>query len=153
MSRIRALSRHGASPEHRVAAVLLLSVCIASCAIPISYYDVTTYQNLTDLKAETTMLVKSFDTVEFAQNEARIQVVHLDFLKAYEYEKGKGADNSATMTQFAKILALFEDDLSEYQQNGSRTLGAKYFGEAAIVLGQAFDIAIATENSKNQDKN
>ena len=36
--------------------------------------------------------------------------------------------------------------------HGPGTLGPKYFQEAARVLGQAFDIAIATENLKNKDK-
>ena len=153
MSRLRALSRHGALPAHRTAAGLLLLVGIASCAIPISYYDVTTYRNLTDLKAETTLLVASFDTVAFAQNENRIQAVQLALQKAYEYEKGKGEDNSETMTQFRKIMTLFEEDARDYRENGGQSLGPKYFAEAATVLGQAFDIAIATENQKNQDKN
>lgn len=152
MSRLRALSRHGTSPERRVAAALLLTVFIASCAVPLTYYDLTTYRNLTDLKVETTTLVQSFSTIELAQNEARVQTVHLALLKAYEYEKGKGADNSDTMRQFAKIMSLFDDDVKEYREGGGENLGAAYFAEAATVLGQAFDIAIATENLKNHDK-
>ncbi len=44
------------------------------------------------------------------------------------------------------------DDIKDYRENGNATLGPKYFQEAARVLGQAFDIAIATENVKNKDK-
>jgi len=152
MDRISARSRTGATRRRAIALSLATTAFIASCAIPISYYDVTSYRNLTDLKVETTVLVESFDTVEIEKNEARIQEVHMNLLKAYEYEKGKGEDNSDTVKQIKKILELFEEDLTDYRQNAQASLGLKYFREAAVTLGQAFDIAIATENSKNRDK-
>ena len=49
-------------------------------------------------------------------------------------------------------MKLFEDDIEEYRNNGPGVLGTKYFQETARVLGQAFDIAIKTENEKNKDK-
>ena len=125
----------------------------AGCSgIPISYYDATTYSQLTSLKAETTALVESFDTKKAADNESKIEETTLNLRKAYEYEKGKGSPNSDTTKQFEKITQLFGDDVKEYRENGSGSLGPKYFREAATVLGQAFDIAIATENLKNKDK-
>ena len=42
--------------------------------------------------------------------------------------------------------------MREYRDAGPGALGPKFFREAATVLGQAFDVAIATENLKNQDK-
>ncbi len=135
-----------------IALALSAIVVLASCAVPISYYDVTTYRNLTDLKVETTTLVASFDTVDLAENEARIQMVHMNLLKAYEYEKGKGQNNSDTMKQFALILGLFEDDVADYRESAGASLGPAYFREAAVALGQAFDTAIVTENTKNHDK-
>ena len=56
------------------------------------------------------------------------------------------------MRKFRKIVKLFESDVKDYRDNGPKSLGKKYFQEAAIVLGQAFDIAISTENLKNKDK-
>lgn len=126
---------------------------LAGCAsIPISYYDATTYTQLTSLKAEITTLVESFDAKPFAENQEKIETTTLNFKKAYEYEKGKGNPNSDTSKQFDKILELFMQDIDDYKKNGPRELGAKHFKEAAKILGQAFDIAISTENLKNKDK-
>jgi len=131
----------------------LILLGIAGCvAVPISYYDATTYTQLTSLKAETTMLVESFDTKPYAENETKIEEVTLNLRKAYEYEKGKGEPNSDTTKQFTIISDLFTDDVKEYRENGPRVLGRNYFQEASVVLGQAFDIAISTENLKNKDK-
>ncbi len=135
-----------------VAAMLLTSALLTSCAIPISYRGAVTYKNLTDLKAEAMTLVESFDTRPVAQNEAAIENVTLEFRKALEYEKGKGKSNNDTIEQLNKIQGLLNDDIKDYRENGNATLGPKYFQEAAKTLGQAFDIAIATENLKNRDK-
>lgn len=135
-----------------IACVLLASTWLISCAIPITYHDAATYKNLTDLKAETMMLVETFDTKPFAANEAAIADITLKFRKAYEYEKGKGIANNDTMKQFDEIQKDLNEDIADYRDNGNGKLGPKYFREAAVVLGQAFDIAIATENLKNRDK-
>lgn len=135
-----------------IALAIAAIVFLASCAVPISYYDVTTYRNLTDLKVETTTLVESFDTLDLAENEARIQMIYMSLRKAHEYEKGKGQENSETMKQFKLILGMFEDDVADYRQSAGASLGPTYFREAAVTLAQAFDIAIATESAKNHDK-
>ena len=132
--------------------VIILLNLAACTGIPISYYDATTYTQLTSLKAETTTLVESFDTKPFTENQAKIEATTLNLKKAYEYEKGKGDPNSDTTTQFDKISGLFRDDVNDYKESGPGELGRKYFQEAAVVLGQAFDIAISTENLKNKDK-
>jgi len=135
-----------------VAGMFITSILLASCAIPTTYHDATTYKNLTDLKAETMMLVETFDTKPVAGNEAAIADIMLKFRKAYEYEKGKGIANNDTLKQLDEIQKLLNADIADYRENRNRTLGPNYFGEAAVVLGQAFDIAIATENLKNKDK-
>lgn len=132
---------------------LFLSLILAGCsAIPISYYDGTTYAHLTSLKAETTALIETFDKKPFAQNESKIENTTLNLRKAYEYEKGKGTPNSDTAKQFEKLVQLYNEAINDYRENGPGKLGPKFFQESARVLGQAFDIAIATENSKNKDK-
>ncbi|WP_455210145.1 hypothetical protein [Kaarinaea lacus] len=133
-------------------AVLLLTVLTGCSGIPISYYDATTYTQLTALKAETTLLVESFDTKPVADNEDNIANVTLSLRKAYEYELGKGEPNSDTAKQFKLITNLFNEDVENYRENGPGALGKQFFREASMVLGQAFDIAIATENLKNKDK-
>ena len=133
-------------------AVSVLVGLMAGCTVPISYYDATTYKNLTDLKAEAAILVASFDSKPVAGSERAIDALLLNFRKAHEYEKGKGKPNSDTMQQFDKIQKLLLDDIADYRENGPGGLGSKYFREAAIVLEQAFDIVIATENVKNRDK-
>ena len=135
-----------------VACMLLTSAWLTSCAIPISYRDAVTYKNLTDLKAEVMTLVETFDTKPVSENEAAIADIMLEFRKAREYEKGKGKSNNDTLVQLDELWKLLNDDVAEYRANGKGTLGTKYFQEAARVLGQAFDIAIATENLKNKDK-
>lgn len=129
--------------------VLFLSGC---AGIPISYYDATTYTQLTSLKAETTLLIDSFDTKKVTENEDNIEKTILNLRKAYEYELGKGKPNSDTTKQFKIIMDLFNEDVKDYKEDGPDTLGKKYFSEVSVVLGQAFDIAIATENLKNKDK-
>ncbi|MBU1639696.1 MAG: hypothetical protein KKG53_04355 [Proteobacteria bacterium] len=138
---------------HLLIAHLVIPLILTACSgIPISYYDATTYTQLTSLKAEVTTLVQSFDTKAYLDNQQKIEDTTLTLKKAYEYEKGKGDPNSDTTKQFDKITGLFLDDVKEYKDNGPGDLGPKYFQEAAIVLGQAFDIAISTENLKNKDK-
>ncbi len=131
-------------------ASLVLALTGAGCSdIPLSYYDAATYAQLTGLKAEATLLVESFDRKPVADNEAKIEAATLEFRKALEYEKGKGPSNAETTEQVEKLGRLFDGDVQEYRENGPASLGSKYFREAAVVLGQAFDIAIATENLKN----
>ena len=127
-----------------------LTLLVAACAVPISYYDATTYRNLTDLKVDATLLVASFDTKPVAENEGGIADVTTKLLKAYEYEKGKGKPNSDTVTQIDKIKGLFDGSVSDYRSGAK--LGPRFFREASVQLGQAFDIAISTENLKNKDK-
>ncbi|HSD37576.1 MAG TPA: hypothetical protein VLC92_08700 [Rhodocyclaceae bacterium] len=127
---------------------LILTACVA---VPISYYDAGTYAHLTDLKAETAVLVESFDSRPVKANEQRIDDVTLSLRKAYEYEHGKGANNSDTTAQFSKVIGLFKEDVITYRENGPGGLGPKYFREAAVVLEQAFDVMIATEAAKNKN--
>lgn len=140
------------APGFLLATILLLLTLFACSGIPISYYDATTYSQLTSLKAEATYLVESFDTKPVAQNQAAIDKVMMDFRKAYEYEYGKGNPNSDTTEQFKIIQGLFDSDVKDYKEAAPQELGKNYFQEASVVLGQAFDIAIATENLKNKDK-
>lgn len=136
----------------RWTSLLFAVALVGACAVPLSYQDTTTYRNLTDLKAEMMTLVENFDATPYARSEARIDQVRLALRKAREYEQGKGEANSDTVKQFNIIGKLFEDTVGEYRGTRPGELGKKYFNEAAKVIGQAFDIAIATENAKNKAK-
>jgi hypothetical protein len=81
-------------------AVFLLLSLSACVTVPVTYFDIATYANLTGLKAEMTLLVESFDYRSYEDNAGRIEDAVLNFRKAYEFEKGKGADNSDTVKQF-----------------------------------------------------
>ncbi|MBI5550614.1 MAG: hypothetical protein HY911_03840 [Desulfobacterales bacterium] len=139
-------------PPAAFASLLALLLIFSACAgVPVTFHDATTYTNLVDLKVDATLLVESFDTRKVKDNEAQITAVNRNLKRAYEYEKGKGAANSDTVQQFEKIVKLFNEDVGTYRENGPGALGKRYFQEAAVALGQAFDIAIATENEKNKD--
>lgn len=127
-----------------------MALAFPSCTeVPLSHYDPTTYSQLTGLKAEATLLIESFDHKPVAENESRIEATTLHIRQAYEYEKGKGPTNSETAAQVELVNRLFTGDVQEYRDAGPGALGSRYFREAAAVLGQAFDVAIATENLKN----
>lgn len=81
-----------------LSAILFLLTLSGCSGIPISYYNSTTYTQLTALKAETTLLVESFDTKPINDNMDNIDKVRLSLRKAYEYELGKGKPNSDTTT-------------------------------------------------------
>ena len=53
-----------------------------------TYYDATTYKNLTDLKTEVIMLYDSFSKEKI--DSIKIDKITLKFAQIYEYEKGKG---------------------------------------------------------------
>lgn len=141
-------NRRAARTAGRWLAAALIGM-FAACAIPVSYHDTTTYKNLTDLKAEMMTLVETFDSVPYARGEPRIEQLRLALRKAHEYEVGKGAPNSDTVKQFIAIRILYDETVEEHRTSRPGEFGAKYFQEAAKVVGQAFDIAIATENAKN----
>ena len=136
-------------PRWFVAAALAVSM--AACTIPISYYDATTYRTLTDLKVDATELVGSFDSVTVVNAEPAIGGTRTRLLKAVEYEKGKGKDNTDTAKQMELILEIYDRDVTAYRASGPNRRQRTY-QELAIQLAQAFDIAIATEASKNKDK-
>lgn len=135
----------------RSALALWLAILAAACTIPISYYDATTYRTLTDLKVDATELVGSFDSVAVRASEPAIAGTRNRLLKAVEYEKGKGKENNDTAKQLALILEMYDRDVALYRTSGPNSRQGT-FRELAIQLGQAFDIAIATEASKNKDK-
>jgi hypothetical protein len=131
--------------------LLCLALAQSSCASFLgfpSYYDATTYKSLTDLKAETLFLYETFatDSVE----EAKIMQVRLKLAQAYEYEKGKGANNKETREQVEIIQQMFGRHVSDRMNKGKWT--SVHLANQKTNLAEAFDIAIATERLKNKNE-
>lgn len=132
--------------------LLTLVAFIASACVTVPYYDNNTYKSLTSLKAESMTLVESFSKTPANKNLAKIDRLLLNYRKAYEYEKGKGKANKDTLKQFSKIKELLEDIIKVYRSPDGNKMGEKFYHEASVQLGQAHDIAIQTEASKNKGK-
>ena len=126
---------------------MLFSSCASFLGFP-SYYDATTYKNLTDNKAETLFLYDTFATDSI--DEAKITAVRLKLAQAYEYEKGKGEKNKETREQLEIIQQMFGRHVSDRVKNGKWP--AVHLANQKTNLAEAFDIAIATERLKNKNE-
>jgi len=128
-----------------------LAVILCGCAgifSGISYFDPTTYKNLTDLKVEVLALYDTFTGDSL--NTSQIASIRLKLAQVYEYENGKGEKNKETREQVKIIQNIFNDHLNE------RLSGAKWnqphLGNQKQIIAQAFDIAIQTEMLKNKNE-
>jgi hypothetical protein len=114
----------------------------------ITYYDPTTYKNLTDLKPEVLALYDTFagDSVD----TGKIAAIRLRLAQVYEYEKGKGEKNAETIEQIKIIQDMFDDHVKD------RLAGARWsqthLDNRKQNIAEAFDIAIQTEWLKNKNQ-
>lgn len=147
---------------------ILLFITIGGCVHLVSYYDSLSYKNLTDLKAEMRVFFESCKINNIATGPNALKSIN-DFVltsaKAYEYEKGKKV-NDDTISQLAIIEKTVLDVKSRYEKNKvveskckaraddetpdeqSGCLSKGYCLGKWRVFESAFDIAIATEQSK-----
>jgi hypothetical protein len=132
---------------HLIVCLSLATTWLTGCAV-LFPHDPTTHENLIELKAEAVTLVETFDTNPFDRNEAALADLTLKFQKAYVYEKGKVKRNSDTMRKLDAIWSLLTEDIAAYRENGNAPLVPMHFHEAAVILGQAFDTALAIEKVK-----
>jgi len=123
---------------------------IPSCTLfhGVSYYDPTTYRNLTDLKPHVMFLYVSFGEQDVDFDAVRY--IRLRLAQMHEYEKGKGPLNAETARQIGNIIVMFEDDVQA-------RLSAGMWSETQINnstenIVDAFDIAIQTERLKNKNE-
>lgn len=131
--------------------VLVCASWCASCAVSfgkITYFDPTTYKNLTDLKPEVLMLYDTFASDQV--DTGKVSALRLKLAQAYEYEKGKGDKNKETYEQIAIIQNMFNRHVDERLRDGK-------WNEANLSnkkenIGDAFDIAIRTERLKNKNE-
>ena len=133
---------------------VIVLVCASWCAGcveslgKISYFDPTTYKNLTDLKPEVLMLYDTFSSDPV--DTGKVSVLRLKLAQVYEYEKGKGDKNKETYEQIAIIQSMFSRHVDERLRDGK-------WNEANLSnkkenIGAAFAIAIRTERLKNKNE-
>ena len=124
---------------------LLLNGCASLFGL--SYYDSTTYRNLTELKPVISDLYDSFASE--AINEAQVSSVSLKLRQIYEYEKGKGDNNKETISQAQNIIKMFEKHVKDRRDDGK--WNDTHLSNQKALIGAAFDTAITTENLKNKN--
>ncbi len=143
----RTLDSRSSTHFHLLA--LLGTILVSSCSgllSGISYYDLTTYKNLTDTKPEVLLLYESFTSNAIDSTELR--AIRLKLAQIYEYEKGKGEKNQETIRQIQIIRDQFERNVAERLAGGSWS--EAHMRNTAENMSDAFDIAIATEALKNK---
>jgi len=127
--------------------VLALSACASFLGFP-TYYDQTTYKNLTDLKVEILFLYDTFATDSI--DEAKIAAARLKLAQVYEYEKGKGEKNRESREQLELLQQMFERHVGDRVKGGKWT--PAHVRNQKTNLAEAFDLAIATERVKNKNE-
>ncbi|MEK7273675.1 MAG: hypothetical protein AAB110_00315 [Candidatus Desantisbacteria bacterium] len=131
--------------------LLLSLICLSGCAHingGITYFDSTTYKNLTDLKPEVMALYDTFgmDTID----NSKISAVNLKLAQMYEYEKGKGEWNKETYKLIERIQILFKRHIDNRLQSGAwSTVHANNQKET---IAEAFKLSIETEALKNKNE-
>lgn len=127
-------------------AFLFTSLLLSSCVHFVSFYDSTTYKNLTDLKAEVVLFYEALEKDNSGANlEPEMNHLQLAIAQAYEYEKGK-TKNDDTMTQLEEIKSIFNRSIKLLKEQGQLT--PDYIKNKKENMIKAFDIAIKTEKSK-----
>lgn len=112
----------------------------------ITYYDSTTYKNLTDLKPEVALLYEGFTLQEFDSVGAR--GISLKLAQIFEYEKGKGPENRTTFEQIGILRDMIQRHVDDRVQRGPWS--AAHRANEVENMSDAFDIAIQTEQLKNK---
>lgn len=128
--------------------ILIFSMgCAGWLGFP-SYFDPTTYKNLTDLKPQVLLLYDSFTDEDL--NKKNIQNIRLKLAQIYEYEKGKGEQNRETYAQIELVQRIFERHIKDRNEN--ERWSEIHLNNQKQNISEAFDIAIQTENLKNKNK-
>jgi len=129
--------------------VIAVALVVGGCYfLParIAYFDITTYKNLTEVKPEILFL---YDTVTSDEiDQASINEIKLRLAQIYEYEKGKGEENTETARQVEIIANMFSRHIEDRLGEGPWTL--EHRENQKGLIAEALDIAIATETMKNR---
>jgi hypothetical protein len=126
---------------------MLAANCASFFGFP-SYYDATTYKNLTDLKPRVLLLYDTFTTD--LPDTSEIREIRLKLDQMIEYEKGKGPPNKETTKQIELIKGMFEHHVED-RLNGDKW-SKIHLENNKENIAEAFYIAISTENLKNKNQ-
>jgi hypothetical protein len=136
----------------RLLAPLALSLVLSACALT-THYDATSYQNATNLKAETLLLVEKAKDPPGKHAQA-IEALRLRLLQAYDYERGKGRLDRPTVEQWRLLIdpdaALLGGFLRKWKTENAHQSDAFLKGIARNV-GDAFDEIIKVQSAKVKD--
>ena len=128
--------------------ILIILFLYVRCVSLISYYDPTTYENLTEIKPEVVFLYETF--TEDSVDLARINDIRLRLAQVYEYERGKGLKNKDTYEQVEIIQNMFERHVRDRLEQGKWS--EEHMENVKENIEEAFDIAIQTERLKNRNE-
>ena len=136
---------------YRIFLMSAVAVLLGACSLlnsNISYYDATTYKNLTDLKPRVVFLYDTFggDSVDMQE----VRSIRLTMAQMLEYERGKGEKNKLTVDQLKILRDMFEDDVQHRVKNGKWSPAQKQ--NQIDNISDAFDTAITTERLKNKNE-
>jgi hypothetical protein len=133
------------------AVFIVLLAAFSRCGLlqnSITYFDPTTYTNLTQVKPRVLFLYQTFseDSVDMGE----VKAIRLELAQMLEYEKGKGPKNVETAQQLKIIRDMFEDDIQRRKTNGKWSAAQR--DNQVENISDAFDIAISTERLKNKNE-
>jgi hypothetical protein len=121
---------------------------VTACTL-LSPYDPTSYKNATDLKAESLALLEHA-TEPYASHAQEAEQLKVKLLQAYEYEHGKGKDNSDTAHQWEIMVnkkgAMIGGVLELWQKAGQLSPAA--VPEFVNKISEGFDEIITLEQAK-----
>ena len=140
-------SAHGRSKSTirsvTVSVGVLLLVCATACA---PTRDAQTISQLESARDQVDSLYDTFTGTTV--DDERIETVRATLAGILEYEQKKGKSNALAVEQVKSIQKLFESHVAE-RKAAARWSGTHKNNKKELI-GQAFTIAIATENEKNK---
>jgi len=127
---------------------LILTLLLVSCAPIIAPYNETAYQNATNLKVESLVLMDN--AIEpYSEHEESIEQLNMKIDQAYEYAKGL-PNNSLTTKQWKIMIDpngnMLGGFLIKWKNDGS--LNGVFVQEAKMQVSQGFDQIIELESAK-----
>ena len=133
---------------------IMVAICMAAifsgCGLKLgkfpTYFDENTYERLIFAKVNILFLYASFG--EPLIDMDAIKSARMDIARMYEYEKGKGNANQATVRQMELIREAFDDHIKN--RMGKVKWEAFDIEDFSENIAEYFDIAIKTERSKNK---
>lgn len=128
--------------------LILLILLFTSCSTmkswlkPITHYDQHSYENFVTLKVMTKQFIDSCSP-QMTQDEITAFLFNIDII--YEYEIGKGDENTETIKQFDLFIERLNALINEAQK---KELSQDYKDVKKETLTRILDVMIKTEYQK-----